>query len=109
MYIKYDIQETDTFDETRYSHVASELASLASRTSDMDSTNKSAIIISYLKDHSIRVDWLKNDNQLTQAITSRSYDTSHIEALFEGCRNHKVFLHDFEDYITTQIRKSELR
>ena len=109
MYIKYDIQATDTFDEARYSDVASELASLASRTSDMESRNKSAIIISYLKDHSIRVDWLKNDNQLTRAITSRLFDTSHMEALFEGCRNHKAFLHDFEDYITTQIRKSELK
>ena len=109
MYIKYDIQATDTFDESRYSHVASELASLASSTSDMESTNKSAIIISYLKDHSIRVDWLKNDKQLTQAITARSYNTSHIEALFDGCRNHKAFLHDFEDYITVQIRNSELK
>lgn len=103
MYIKYDIQDTATFDQASYRDVTSELTTLISGISHIDSAYKSAIVISYLKDHSVRMEWLTGNNKLTKAITSRSHNTSHIEALFEGCRTNKAFLNDFEAYIKMRI------
>lgn len=105
MYIKYDIQATDTFDAASYGHVTAELTTLALGTAGIKSENKSAIIISFLKDHSIRMDWLKGDSKLAKAITSRTYKTPHVEALFDGCRNNVRFLYDFESYIRTMLQK----
>lgn len=106
MYIKYDIADSDKFDQARYLDVTSELHVLLQGLAHMESNYKSSIIISYLKDHSIQMNWLNGNNKLARTITSRSHDTSHIEALFDGCRNNKSFLRDFEAYITTQVQTS---
>ena len=103
MYIKYEIPDTAIFDNASYIHVISELTTLVNGIAHIDSDYKSAIVISYLKDHSIRMEWLTGNNKLTKAITSRSHNTAHIEALFEGCRNNKAFLNDFEAYIKMRI------
>ena len=91
MYIKYDIADSEKFDQARYLDVTSELHVLLQGLAHMESNYKSSIIISYLKDHSIQMNWLNGNNKLARAITSRSHDTSHIEALFDGCRNNKSF------------------
>ena len=44
MYIKYDIQDTTTFDHAHYREVTSELASLISGISHIQSDYKSAIL-----------------------------------------------------------------
>ena len=106
MYIKYDIADSEKFDQAKYLDVTSELHVLLQGLAHMESNYKSSIIISYLKDHSIQMNWLNGNNKLARAITSRSHDTSHIEALFDGCRNNKSFLKDFEAYITWQVQTS---
>jgi len=106
MYIKYDIADSEKFDQARYLDVASELHGLLQSLAHMESNYKSSIIISYLKDHSIQMNWLNGNNKLARAVISRSHATSHIEALFDGCRNNKSFQRDFEAYITAQVQTS---
>ena len=72
MYIKYDIADSDKFDQARYLDVTSELHVLLQGLAHMESNYKSSIIISYLKDHSIQMNWLNGNNKLARTITSRS-------------------------------------
>lgn len=106
MYVKYHIADSQKFDQASYRDVTAELSVLLQSLAHMQSNYKSSIIISYLKDHSIQMDWLNGNNKLARAVTSHKHDTSHIEALFDGCRNNQSFLKDFEAYIASQIQTS---
>lgn len=61
---------------------------------------KVEIIISYLKDHSLKTDWVEANPALARLITSGFFKTSHLESLFESYRNNKVFLYDLEEYMS---------
>jgi hypothetical protein len=64
---------------------------------------KVEIILSYLKDHCLKTDWIEANPALTRMVTSGFFKTSHLESLFESCRTNKVFLDDLENYITSQL------
>ena len=58
------------------------------------------IIVSFLKNHCLKTTWIEANPALARMITSGFFKTSHLESLFESCRNNKVFLNDFEEYIS---------
>lgn len=96
---KYNIKDTDIFNIGNYSQVEYEL-NLIKRTSSLFITaDKPDIIISLLKDHSIKKVWLSENPQLVNLITCGATPTKHIEMLFESCRSNKGFLKGYEDYI----------
>jgi hypothetical protein len=64
---------------------------------------KVEIIISYLKDHSLKTNWVEANPALARMITSGFFKTSHLESLFESCRNNKDFLNDFEGHIGKKL------
>jgi hypothetical protein len=99
----YDIQDTDKFHPGDYPHVVIELAKLNKGTLNVPVTHKADIIISYLKDHSLKNEWIKANPALSSLVTSNFFPTGHIESLFGSARRHKLFLFDFEVYIKKQF------
>ncbi|NII26547.1 hypothetical protein HB364_15775 [Pseudoflavitalea sp. X16] len=94
------IKDYEKFSPANYPKAFHELSVLNQGIAHIAIYFKVEIIISYLKDHSLKTDWVEGNPALTQMITSGFFKTEHLESLFESCRNNKVFLYDFEGYIS---------
>ena len=99
----YEVNEGDTFDFRFYPEVQSELVAIARHLKQIPGDHKAEIVISYLKDHCIKTDWFKENEDVIRLITSRFLTTSHIEALFNGGRKNRVFVIDFERFILSSL------
>ena len=97
------IKDYETFDPANYPKACHELSVLSQGISQISNYYKVEIIISYLKDHSLKPDWVEANPALSRMITSGFFKTSNLESLFESCRNNKVFLYDLEEYISRQL------
>jgi hypothetical protein len=102
-YNKYNIKETDHFDAFDFPRVQEELEGIIAASKKNSSARKGEIIVSYLRDHSLKKDWIDNDTELTGLLKGGYFATSHIEALFECSRGNKSFLKTFEDYMRLQL------
>lgn len=89
----------DEFVPSEYPRVVSELTIMSTHFRTIQSERKSAMIISFLRYHSLKTTWLAEEPEITQLITSRMFDTSQTEALFNSCRSHPGFCRSFEEYI----------
>jgi len=97
------IKDCEKFSPANYPKAFHELSVLNQGISDIAIYFKVEIIISYLKDHSLKTDWIEANPALTRMMTSGFFKTSQLESLFESFRNNKVFLYDFEEYISRHL------
>jgi hypothetical protein len=97
------IKGNEKFDPANYPKAFYELSVLIQGIAHIAIYFKVEIIISYLKDHSLRTEWVEANPALSRMITSGFFKTLNLETLFESCRNNKVFLHDFEDHISKKL------
>ena|SRR5258705_2016596 len=98
-YRKYNIRNTDQFRPDDFPKVVNELSDINNGIAGLPGTHKGDMIISYLKKHALNADWLKANPALAGLITSRHFDTTHLESLFESCSVNSQFTHELEDYI----------
>jgi hypothetical protein len=103
MYTKYSTKGAERFDELLYPGVTSEVSNLRLQLVGIESAQKAAIVISLLKDHSIRTEWLHLNRKLAKLILSGSLSTSHVESLFNACSDNPKFTKSFENFITAQL------
>jgi len=96
---KYNIKDTDRFNPANYPGVVAELNTMNKELVETSIYYKEDIIISYLKDHRIRRDWIHANEKLVEMIISGSFPISNIELLFESSRANKTFTQDLESYI----------
>jgi hypothetical protein len=94
------VKDYEKFSPANYPKAFHELSVLNQGISHIAIYFKVEIIISYLKDHSLKTAWIEANPALTRMLTCGFFKTSHLESLFESCRNNKVFLYDFEEYIS---------
>lgn len=102
-FTKYTINETDNFDEGLYPQVAGEIEGLHGSLIAIKGTNKVSIIISLLKDHCIKTEWLDGNKQLAMLLTSGVLQTSHLESLFNSCKHNTNFTSGLEAYMSTRL------
>jgi len=102
-YSKYNIKETDTFNAYDFPKVQGEIDDIIKASRKVKSGIKGEIILSYLKDHSLKKEWMDESPELTTLLTDNHFTTAHIEALFESCRQNKPFLKGFEDYVVHEL------
>lgn len=99
----YEVTENHKFDLQFYPEVQRELAIISNHLKQMTGDHKAEIVISFLKDHCIRTEWFKENDDVIKLITSRLLRTEHIEALFKGCKTNHIFINDFERCISTSL------
>jgi hypothetical protein len=97
------VRNDEKFSPANYPKAFHELSVLNQGISHIAIYFKVEIIISYLKDHSLKTDWVEANPALARMITSGFFKTSQLESLFESCRNNKAFLYDFEEYLSRQL------
>ena len=89
----------DVFSASRYPEMAKELSVLKEDAAHTPIYFKVEIIISYLKNHSIKNKWIRVNPTLAALMISNSSKTAHIESLFEFYRFRQLPLKNYETYI----------
>ena len=102
-YNSYNISEHDKFNPNDYPVVTHELIVLNEGIAGVPVHHKADIIISFLKDHCLKNNWISANPKLIKLLTSGLFPVSHIESLFVSCRKNKAFLHDFEAYLKEKV------
>ena len=100
MLTHYTINDTDYFDERQYPLVSREIDGLQNNLRKITSFDKTRIIISLLKNHSIKTEWLDRNKELARLLTSGSLPTSQLESLFSACKHNANFTSGLEAFIT---------
>jgi hypothetical protein len=101
------IKDYEKFSPVNHPKAFHELSVLNQGISHLPIYFKVEIIISYLKDHSLKTNWVEANPALSRMVTSGFFKTSHLESLFESCRNNKVFQNDVEEYISRLLLMRE--
>jgi hypothetical protein len=99
----YGVKQTDSFSEHLFPDVVKELEGLRLRSSEIRNPYKTDIIISFLKDHSIKTEWIPTNKEISKLMTSGSLTISHLESLFGSCKHNVIFLNGFEAYIKSRL------
>jgi hypothetical protein len=102
-YKKYLIKRTDLFVPSEYPVVTDELALLISQVEYITAAFRAEIIVSYLKDHSIRQEWETANPTLVRLMTTKSLPYDNLECLFDSCRDNPIFEGQLETYVKEKI------
>lgn len=98
-----DIGEARKFNSDDYPVMVAELATMIKDLHQVPIYFKKDIIVSYLKDHCVKTEWINANPVLVKMITSGVLATSHLEKMFEGCRWNSAFRADLEKYIKAKV------
>ena len=102
-YSKYLISKTDHFDPDYFSSVSEEVDAINERVEYNSAIFRVEMIISFLKDHSLKKEWVEANPALADKINSGALFTGKIESLFESCRNNPDFMQQLEIYLTKRF------
>lgn len=102
-YPLYHIKDSDRFDPFHFPKVETEIIAIAAATAGLTSNGKQQAIISYLKHHSMRTEWVNAHPVLAKQIAGDIINTSHVESLFDSGKNNLQFILDLENYIRNTI------
>ena len=98
-YNLYYIQEADSFDPFNFPKVETEMTAIAKAAAGIAVDGKQEAIISYLKNHSLRTEWVNANPVLAKQLASDSIITLHVESLFDSGKNNPRFILGLESYI----------
>ncbi|HYJ64444.1 MAG TPA: hypothetical protein VEV62_11910, partial [Parafilimonas sp.] len=62
---------------------------------------KAETVISYLRDHSLKNEWISANPEVVKFLLSGSFVMVHMESLFNYCRLKPDYRQSFESYIKT--------
>lgn len=99
--LKYNSEEI--FSAERSPEMREELSGLTQKIINMPVYFKAEIIISYLKDHCIKSEWIIANPELVKLLLSGSFITRHIESLFDFCRLKPGYRLGYESYIKKTV------
>ena len=93
-----------SFSANDYPEVLKEIRILKAFLLNVPSLHRVEIIISFLKNHSLKTAWILENPKLTQLVVSGSCKTTTLEGLFEKFKNNKASLRHLEEYIDDRLK-----
>lgn len=103
VYQKFLIRETDRFDPSTFPQLEESLQQTLAELETGPAGPSAAMILSYVKDHSINSQQAKDHPQLATLISSRSLPLGIMEQLFESGRQNPIFQREMEGYIKSYL------
>lgn len=97
------LNSEDVFSAEKSPEMVQELNTLKEKSAHTPIYFKTEIIISYLKNHSIKNNWIDANPVLAKLMISNACITKNIESLFEFCRYNQSYMRDYETYIRTTV------
>jgi hypothetical protein len=98
-YNRYLISDNDNFDPANYSSIEMEVSKINRQTAALPVKDKSDILITFLKEHSIKTSLAQANPQLVKLIESGEIFNGDIEALLESAQKHSLFSAQLEKYL----------
>lgn len=102
-YNKYNIKDTDRFIPDYFPKAEDELRTLMEAATGFPGPFAELIIISYLKYHSLKSEWVDANPRLSSIMTDNICCTDHMESLFISSKGNLSFTRDYEAHIREQI------
>lgn len=102
-YNTYNIKENDIFNIVDFPKVELELMILKNAVADIPELFREMIIISYVKNHSIKTEWIEANPSLATLITGSQYSTLQTQRLFESSKTNLVFSNALEAHIKLKL------
>jgi hypothetical protein len=99
-YQKFLIRETDRFDPSVFPQLTDSLEQTVAQLETMPAGPAAAMILSFVKDHSISTQHVNDHPQLAGQIHSNALPLQVLEQLFESSRQNPQYRRDLEAYIT---------
>ena len=103
LYKKFSIDNADHFNPDHYAFIADDLAIMIGQIKNIPHDFMAEIIVSFMKDHCLRCEWITANPQLAHLVTSRAVRSDKIESLFDDCRSNSVFSRQLETYVKGQL------
>jgi len=103
LYNKFSIGNADQFNPEDYAFITEDLALMLEQIKHIPRDFRAEMIVSFLKNHCLRCEWIAANPELTRLVTSKSVFSSKIESLFEGCQGNSVFSRQLETYLKGKL------
>jgi hypothetical protein len=107
-YKKYTIKDSDSFIAAHYAGMEENLAQMSLMLAKLPSNHRKEMVLSFLKNHSMKTAWVEANPGLAEMITSKELPLGDLEALFESSRNNPSFRHDLEMHVGHQLSQSTI-
>lgn len=98
-----NIGETTEFNSGDYPKMVAELAQVVHDLHQTPIYFKKEIFLSFVRDHSIKTEWIAANPALVQMITTGGLVTAQIEEMFEACRWNKPFRLGLERFVKERL------
>ncbi len=102
-YRKYNIRITDQFRADDYPKMVNELSDLSNGIAGLPDLHKQDIIVSFLKNHIVTNEWVTANPELTGLISSKRFETTHLESLFDSSGVNTRFTEELEDFVRKNV------
>ena len=97
------IKNNEEFNPVKFPFISEEIGIINEKCKPVPALFKAAIIISFLKNHSLLNEWIAANPQLVKLVTSGLLFTGAIEALFLDCRENLLFKNQFEAHLISSL------
>lgn len=105
---QYRLNDTESFVASRFPELEVSLRQIMEQLASVPAGPKSEMILSFVKDHSIRSQQVNDHPQLANLISSKTLPLQVMETLFESSRQNNLFRMQLEDYIKTYFISQRL-
>ena len=106
-YQKIRIGEADHFEEAKYPQVNANLKAIVLQLGDEALTPASAMLLSFVKNHSISSKSVVDHPALAGMISTKELPLSALEELFEASKQNPTFQKELENHIETYLNDSK--
>jgi hypothetical protein len=108
LYQKFLIEETDRFDPSVFPQLEECLQQTVAQLAMTPDGPSTAMIVSFVKDHCMDSQQVKDYPQLAGQISSKALPLSILEHLFESSRQNPVYRKDLEAYVTAYLTTGKM-
>ena len=102
-YKKFLIKTDDHFNEINFSKLEEDMTAIKASISGLPGDFKNEIIISFVKDGSIKKEWIEINPSLSGLVSSKSLAIKCLEDLFDSSSHNEVFRKELETYIREML------
>jgi hypothetical protein len=100
------IGNDERFSDLRFPAAAKEVEDLLYALVKTRDLYRTEIVISFLRYHSVKSEWLKGNGKVVETLRSSSTAIVNLESLFSSSRNNPLFTADLEAYIGRKLSAS---
>ena len=100
-YQRFQVSETDHFEETKYPQVNTDLEAIRLKLGDAASTPGGAMLLSFVRYHRINSTSVADYPALASMISTKELPLNALEELFEASKQNPTFQKELEIHIET--------